>query len=72
MTKVLESRVADFLASRDELWINATQDEKELAITLAKAKIEKENQRRKAMQELERKEDLAAYAYYKLRLGEQL
>lgn len=72
MFKVSESRVADFLASRDELWENAPQDEKDYAIAIAKAKIEEENKKRKKAQAQARKDELIAYAFYKMRLGEKL
>lgn len=72
MFKVPESRVADFLASRDELWQNAPQYEKDLAIKTAKAKLEAENEKRKKAEAQARRDEMIAYAFYKMRLGEKL
>ena len=72
MFKVCESRVADFLASRDELWQNAEQYEKDFAIKIAKAKLEAENEKRKKAEAQARKDEMIAYAFYKMRFGEKL
>ena len=72
MFKVPESRVADFLASRDELWQNAEQYEKDFAISVAKAKLEAENEKRKKAEAQARKDEMIAYTFYKMRLGEKL
>ena len=72
MIELSESSVAYFLASRDELWQSATQDEKDFAIKTAKAKLEEESEKRKKEEAELRKEEMITYAYYKMRLGEKL